>query len=130
MRRGRPELIYDGDCGFCTASASWLSRRWSGTDAPRAIPWQELSADRIGQLQLSPEDLAGSAWWVDGDGDGDCVEGGSRAIAHGLSASHGHWAVVGRILLVPPISWVAPLGYRVVARYRHLLPGGTPACKA
>jgi len=124
--QSRPELIYDGDCGFCAASASWLSRRWSSANAPRAIPWQELSADRIGQLQLSPDDFAGSAWWVDRDR----VEGGFRAIAHALEASHGHWAVAGRILLVPPISWVAPLGYRVVARYRHLLPGGTPACKA
>ena len=125
MRRSRPELIYDGDCGFCTASASWLSRRWSGADAPRAIPWQELSAERAGQLQLSPDDFAGSAWWVDGD----CVEGGSRAIAHALEASHGLWAVAGRTLLVPPVSWVAPLGYRVVARYRHLLLRGTSACK-
>ncbi len=44
-------------------------------------------------------------------------------------ATHGPWAVAGRILLAPPVSWVAPLGYRLVARYRHRLPGGTPACK-
>jgi len=120
-----PELIYDGDCGFCTSSAQWVARRWSGAESPTAIPWQHLPEGRAEQLHLTPDDFARSAWWVDGDR----VEGGSRAVARALEATGGGWTVVGRILLVPPASWVAPLGYRVVARYRHRLPGGTPACR-
>ena len=119
------ELIYDGGCGFCTASAHWVSRRWTGADPPRAVPWQHLSAEHVARLQLTPDDFARSAWWVDGDR----VEGGFRAIALALVAIHGPWAVVGRILLVPPVSWIGPPAYRVVARHRHRLPGGTPACK-
>jgi predicted DCC family thiol-disulfide oxidoreductase YuxK len=121
----RPTLIYDGDCGFCTSSATWVSRHWTGAASPVAVPWQELSVERVAELELDRDDFARSAWWIDGNR----VDGGSRAIARALQATHGPWAVAGWVLLVPPISWVAPLGYRVVAHHRHRLPGGTPACK-
>ena len=39
------------------------------------------------------------------------------------------WRFVGVLLDIVPFSLAADLGYRVVARYRYLLPGGTPACK-
>jgi predicted DCC family thiol-disulfide oxidoreductase YuxK len=39
------------------------------------------------------------------------------------------WKAVGVVLQVPPISWLAALVYVVVAKNRHRLPGGTPACK-
>ena len=120
-----PTLIYDGNCGFCTTSADWVSRRWTGDAAPAAVSSQELSEARAAELKLTADDLARSAWWADGTR----VEGGSRAVARALMATHGPWAVVGRILLVPPMSWVATLGYRSVARHRHRLPGGTPACR-
>jgi predicted DCC family thiol-disulfide oxidoreductase YuxK len=121
----RPVLIYDGDCGFCVTSAEWVSRRWSGADAPTTASWQQLAEDGRAELQLTRQDLARSAWWCDGVR----LEEGSRAVAYALMATDGPWAVVGRILLVPPVAWVAPSGYRLVARYRHLLPGGTPACR-
>jgi len=38
------------------------------------------------------------------------------------------WRFLGHLLVTPPFSWVAAVGYALVARYRHLLPGGTPAC--
>ena len=28
----------------------------------------------------------------------------------------------------PPLRWLAPYLYRLIARNRHRLPGGTPAC--
>lgn len=119
-------LVYDGDCTFCTASANWISRRWPEERVPAAIPWQRFSPDEIAEMHLSLDELTRAAWWIDGDR----REEGSRAVARALVAAGGLWAVAGWILLAPPISWVAPLGYRVVARHRHRLPGGTPACKA
>jgi predicted DCC family thiol-disulfide oxidoreductase YuxK len=120
-----PTLIYDGACGFYTTSATWVSRHWTGPGAPIAIPWQQLSVESASELRLSQDDFARSVWWIDGGR----VEGGFRAIARALMATHGPLAIVGCIHFVPPVSWVAPLGYRLVAGCRHRLPGGTPACK-
>jgi len=121
----RPTLIYDGDCGFCTTAARWVARRWDGAPAPVAVPWQRVPVEQAARMHLSADEMARSAWWSEGGR----VEEGSRAVARALEATDGPWALVGRALLVPPISWVAPWGYRLVARYRHRLPGGTPACR-
>jgi len=61
--------------------------------------------------------------------DGNDLDEGARAIARALIAAGGLWEILGRVLLFPPISWISALGYRIIARYRHFLPGGTPACK-
>jgi predicted DCC family thiol-disulfide oxidoreductase YuxK len=75
---------------------------------------------------LTVADFQRAAWWIDGSR----REEGSRAVGRALVAAGGLWVMAGWVLLVPPVSWVAPLGYRLVARYRYRLPGGTPACKS
>jgi predicted DCC family thiol-disulfide oxidoreductase YuxK len=57
------------------------------------------------------------------------VAGGARAVAGALRAAGGSWAVLGAVLSVPPVSWVAQGVYRVVAANRYRLPGGTAACR-
>jgi predicted DCC family thiol-disulfide oxidoreductase YuxK len=118
----KPLLIYDGDCGFCTSSARWAESRWNG-DA-RALPWQRADLDALG---LTREEANATAWWID--------EGGRRfhghlAIAHSLAAGTGWSAALGRALLHPPFTWIGAVVYPVISRYRHRLPGGTPACRA
>jgi predicted DCC family thiol-disulfide oxidoreductase YuxK len=125
VQSGHATLVYDGDCGFCTTSALWISRRWSKDGGPEVVPWQRLSHEVILASGLNRDDFARAAWWIDGS---RCDEG-SRAVARALIAAGGLWSMVGRAILVPPISWVGPLVYRMVARYRYRLPGGTPACK-
>jgi predicted DCC family thiol-disulfide oxidoreductase YuxK len=120
-----PTLIYDGECGFCTTSAAWVSKRWPEGEGARAVPWQHLSNDELDAMALGPDELARAAWWVEGDRHDE----GARAVARALLATEGPWAIVGKLLLLPPLVWLAPWGYRVVARFRHRLPGGTPACK-
>jgi len=39
------------------------------------------------------------------------------------------WRFLGILMDTPPFSLFANLGYRLVARFRYLLPGATPACK-
>jgi predicted DCC family thiol-disulfide oxidoreductase YuxK len=39
------------------------------------------------------------------------------------------WRIAGRVLLLPGVSWIAARAYRSIARNRHRLPGGTPACQ-
>ncbi len=44
-------------------------------------------------------------------------------------AAGGVWGLIGRLMLVPPVSWLAAAVYAVVARNRHRLPGATDACR-
>jgi predicted DCC family thiol-disulfide oxidoreductase YuxK len=109
-------LIYDGDCGFCTASARRLEAH-----LPLGYPvvaWQDLpSLDALG---LTEHDVRTAAYWIDVTGQ---PQRGHRAIAGALIACKGWRALVGRLLLVPPISWLAAGVYWVIAKYRYKLPG-------
>ncbi len=115
-------LIYDGDCGFCTVSARWIETRL-GPGYP-VVPWQSLRS--LDPFKLTEADVTEAAWWIDVRGD---AHGGARAIARSLLACHRPWPVVGRLLLLPPASWLAPVVYRWIARNRHRLPGATDACR-
>jgi predicted DCC family thiol-disulfide oxidoreductase YuxK len=117
-------LIYDGDCGFCTSAARWSAQGWHGQE--RAVSFQELGAVGLEALGLSVAQAEQAAWWVDESGS---LFRGHRAIGASLVASGGRRAMVGHAISTPPLSWVAAVGYRVVVRYRHRLPGATAACK-
>jgi predicted DCC family thiol-disulfide oxidoreductase YuxK len=118
-------LVFDGDCAFCTTAARWIERRWP-PGGPTAVAWQSLGPGALGPAGPGPDDLARAAWWIEGT---DAVSG-SAAVARALNAAGGGWTAVSWVLVHPPGSWVAPAGYRLVARNRHRLPGGTAACAA
>lgn len=114
-------LVFDGDCGFCTSTARWAQRHLpEGTPVE---PWQRLDLDEMG-LRLS--DVSTAAYWRDESG---AMHRGHRAAGQVLFAFGGAWRVLGWLCLVPPTSWFAAILYRVIARYRHRMPGGTPACR-
>jgi predicted DCC family thiol-disulfide oxidoreductase YuxK len=117
-------LIYDGDCGFCTASARWTKRGWS-SDA-RIVAYQELGESGLEDLGLSVRDAEQAAWWVDEAGE---LWRGHRAIAKALQASAGSRRAVGLALDSPVLSPLGALAYRLTVRYRHKLPGATDACR-
>lgn len=122
---GHGLLIFDGDCGFCTSSALWVSRDWR--PGPRTVAWQHLGPDGLRSLGLCVDDAKEAAWWVDDRGQ---LYKGHRAIAKSLLPCRGWKRVAGALLSVPPLSWCAAAVYPVVVRYRHRLPGGTPVCRA
>jgi predicted DCC family thiol-disulfide oxidoreductase YuxK len=117
-------LIYDGDCGFCTTVAHDIEHHWHGRAGTRA--WQEIGAAGLTAFGLTVEDVTTKVWWVDPDG---TRLGGHRAVARALVEAGGWRAVLGRIIGARVMSWPAALGYRLVSRYRHMLPGGTEACR-
>ena len=123
-RHPAPLLIYDGDCSFCTASANWVAARWSGR--ARAVPWQTLAPHELAAHALTRDDVRCAAWWIDERGH---RFRGHLAIAQALKAGSGWSAVLGRVLFVPPFCWIGVAVYPLIARWRHLLPGGTPACR-
>jgi predicted DCC family thiol-disulfide oxidoreductase YuxK len=111
-------LVFDGDCGFCTSSAQWLANG----GRVGIVAWQFLDLDEVG---LSVDQVSTSVWWLH---DERPVEHSSRAIGRALVARGGVWFLAGRALLVPVVRPLADAVYRLVARNRHRLPGGTPAC--
>lgn len=115
-------LIFDGDCGFCTTTANWIEKRLPSST--EVVAWQFV--DDLDALGLSLEQVNAKAWWIDSEGS---RHGGHLAIAEALIAAGGVWRFLGRVSLVPPIRWVGALVYRVISRYRHRMPGGTPACR-
>jgi predicted DCC family thiol-disulfide oxidoreductase YuxK len=116
-------LVYDGDCGFCTSWAERVEPRLEGQ--ARVVSWQDLGLDGLAEHGLSLEDVGRASWWVDPDGS---RFGGPKSVAKVLLAVGGPWHLLGRAMLVPPVSWLAAAVYAVVVRLRHRLPGATPAC--
>ena len=115
-------LVYDGDCGFCTATARWVERRLS--DDYVVVPSQQADLVALG---LTDDDVARSAWWIGPDG---IRWDEHRSVAGALGAMKGLWPVVGRLLTLGPISLLARWVYRRVAanRYRIRKPGTDPTC--
>jgi predicted DCC family thiol-disulfide oxidoreductase YuxK len=116
-----PTLVFDGDCAFCTRSAD-LARRVLPADV-EVVPWQwtDLAAVGVTEQRARSEVL-----WIGPDG---AVAGGAPAVALALRAAGAPWSLAGVLLSLPPLRWVAPSVYRLVAANRHRLPGGTAACR-
>lgn len=118
--RATPLLVFDGDCGFCTRSASWLAAH-----AKRPVRIEPYQALDLAALDLSEHDVTHYAWWLDGDRRAQ----GHRAIARALLACRRPWPVLGRLILLPPLSWLGGPVYQLIARFRGHLPGATAACR-
>jgi predicted DCC family thiol-disulfide oxidoreductase YuxK len=122
--RDVPWLIFDGDCAFCTSSAHWLDRRLHRPEVPNArlVAWQFTDLAALG---TSAERTQREALWVDTDG---TIYGGAAAFAEWLKFRGGAYGVVGWMINLPVIRALAAAVYRVIAKNRHRMPGGSPAC--
>lgn len=116
-----PTLVYDGDCGFCTSSARWIERRLDPD--VRVEMWQALDLDVLG---LATDDVTTAAYFVDPDGS---LHRGHAGIGRALQHMALPYRVIGWVMQRPPISWIAAPIYRLVATYRHRLPGATDSCR-
>jgi predicted DCC family thiol-disulfide oxidoreductase YuxK len=119
-----PWLIYDGDCAFCTSSARWLAERLNRPLGPsvRLVPWQFTDLAALG---TTAQRAQREALWVAADG---TIHGGAAAFAEWLKFRGGGYAVVGHLMDLPGIRRLAAAVYRVIAKNRHRMPGGSPAC--
>ncbi|MDY7094362.1 MAG: DCC1-like thiol-disulfide oxidoreductase family protein [Acidobacteriota bacterium] len=116
-----PQLIFDGDCGFCTRCVLWLEHR---RVAPLvSIPWQNADLEALG---LTEEQTREAVWWVSEEERAR----GHRAVARSLQGCRRPWPLLGALLLLPPpFAWFYAAGYRLVTHLRGYLPGTTPACR-
>ncbi len=113
-------LVFDGDCAFCT---TWVHRLEAVLPYfPKASPSQWLDLDHYG---LSLADVTEYAWLITPRHH----YAGHLAFAALLRLQPGiGWRFLGNLMRTAPFSWVAAAGYQFIARNRHRLPGGTPAC--
>lgn len=114
-------LIFDGDCGFCSTCVD-VSQRWVNRSM-QYVPYQRADLAALG---VSREQCAAAVMFRTEHGRW-CS--GSEAVGQLLLASGLVWRPLGALILAPGIRVIAEAVYRVVARYRHRLPGGTPACQ-
>ena len=112
-------LVYDGHCGFCVRSARWIESRLPA-DA-RVEPWQSLELEELG---LSRPDVQAAVWWIDDRDHSPRRSRGAEAIGRALAEAGGSWAMVGRLIVRPPLIWLARPAYALVAANRHRLRGG------
>ena len=113
-------LIFDGDCGFCTSTANYIKAK-SSTEI-EIEPWQWVDLSKFG---LTKEQAASKVQLFAGGK----IYAGHLAFAKLLRLQRQWWfKLLGGILVIPPLNLAARLGYFYVAKYRHKLPGGTPAC--
>jgi predicted DCC family thiol-disulfide oxidoreductase YuxK len=90
---------------------------------PRSTPYQWADLDALG---LTLDDVTRYAWFVTPAHQ----YAGHLAFSALLRSQPRPWLrFAGALIATPPVSWVAALGYRLVAANRHRLPGGTPACR-
>jgi len=117
---GQHLLVYDGDCAFCTL---WVQRlqRW----LPRFPPTTTSQALPLDTYALSQEDVDKFAWYLT-----PTHHYAGHLAASALLRVQPRFTLrlLGWILAIPPMSWVAAGVYSLVARYRGLLPGGTATC--
>lgn len=111
-------LVYDGECGFCVRSARWIEARLP-VDA-RVEPWKALNLEELG---LSQPDVQAAVWWIDGSGPATRRCRGAEAIGRSLVAAGGIWGVAGRLIIHPPLCWLARPAYALIAANRHRLSG-------
>ncbi len=119
-----PLVIFDGDCGFCTSSAHWVARRLNRRPGPNVVlvPWQFTDLAALG---TTAERAQREALWIDTYGE---IHGGAAAFAEWLTFRGGAYAVAGRLMNLPLVRSLASAVYRVIAKNRHRMPGGSPAC--
>lgn len=118
----RPLLIFDGDCGICTKLSGFARRAVLPPGRGTVEAYQFLD---LAPLGLTAEECAQALRFVDASGRTYAAQ---DAVARLLLGSRWWWRPIGAVILVPGVNAVAGLVYRWVARNRHRLPGGTPAC--
>lgn len=118
-------FLYDGDCSFCTTCARFIERRIP--TRAQVLAWQHADLDDLGVTQAQAEE---AVLWIPREDAGRLppVRSGPEAIARLLIDGGSYWKPLGWGLSLAPVRWLAWPVYRLVARNRHRLPGGTAAC--
>ena len=119
------EIFYDGSCAVCAAEMDFYRRR----NPDGKLRFVDISAEDFDPARYGPDhdefmqqlhvrDAQGS-WYL-------AVEG-FRAIWQAYPPKS-LWGMLARLVSLPGVDRLARLGYRIFARYRHLLPKREKSC--
>jgi len=113
-------VIYDGDCAFCSSSVRFLQR----VVKPGAtfVPYQFINPADFG---LTLAECETALRYVHPDGS---TFAGHEAYRQMLKQEGGAWAALGFLMRTPGYYAIANAVYRLIAKNRHKMPGGTPTC--
>ncbi len=110
-------VLYDRDCGLCTATAKRL-RRWDRSGRIELLPLQEAAGSSRPSIAAAARDLPLSAvLHVVDEATGEVRAGGDAALA--IAAVLPGGAASRPVAAIPPARWLVGLGYGLVARNRH-----------
>ena len=113
-------LIWDGDCAFCARCVQFIQRRIRTSATIVAHQKTDLKV-----LGLTTAQCNQALQWVNGDGQ---IRSGSRAVAELLKTANGLWPALGVSIDLPIIRIFSSGIYKLIAKNRQHLPGGTAAC--
>ncbi|HUQ78268.1 MAG TPA: DUF393 domain-containing protein [Patescibacteria group bacterium] len=110
-------VLYDRDCGLCTASARALGR-WDRHEQLEMLPLQDAAGSSEAAIAAAARELPlSAALHVLVGATGEVMTGGDGALAI-VAALPGGW-ILRPFRAVPPFRWIVGLGYGLVARNRH-----------
>jgi len=112
-------MLYDGACGVCTRGVELAVGH-----LPDRFHWEPFQTADLAAYGLSEAEATSSVHLVEPSGR---ISHGAAAAGRLLVLSGGAFALLGHVLLAPPVSWVAEAVYRLVTALRYRLPGSTPA---
>lgn len=107
----KPLLIYDGECGFCSA---WISR-WRGItgDSIDYATYQEVASN---YPHISNSQFQNSVQLIESD---QKVFSGAEAVFKTLAYNPKRRWLLKLYESMPGFSFITELGYRIIAHNRH-----------
>jgi predicted DCC family thiol-disulfide oxidoreductase YuxK len=113
-------LMYDGDCAFCTLWVTRLRRKLPAF--PQTLTSQDAPLEDFG---LTTRDVEQYAWYITPTHQ---YAGHLAASALLRAQPRLGFRILGVLIALPPVSWFAGVGYWLIARFRHRLPGASASC--
>jgi predicted DCC family thiol-disulfide oxidoreductase YuxK len=110
-------VLYDRDCGICTATARAL-RRWDRRGRLGLLPLQDAAASDRPRIAAAGRELPlTAALHVIDERTGRAWSGGDAALTIAAALPGGF--VTRPLAAIPPIRWLVGVAYRLVARHRR-----------
>ena len=120
MRVTSVDLIFDGQCGFCTRAVNWILRLDKHSRL-RVHPSQRAGVRE--RFRLSPDDRQEAAWAITPQQ----RISGAGAINLSLDAALGV-SLFSPLYRLPGVRWAQDRIYAWVSSHRYLLRGTVPWC--